>query len=94
LLPVKRPPSEPPSANAYARLLHWAVCMRAHGISGLPDPRPNPPPSGGSSAGNAYGALMGDGGYWVGIPLSVDAHSPAFMQLSTVCGESPNGKPG
>jgi hypothetical protein len=37
---------------------------------------------------------MGDGGYWVGIPISVNAHSPAFMRLSTRCGESPGGHRG
>jgi hypothetical protein len=90
LLPVKRAPSGPPSEHAYIRLLHWAGCMRAHGISGLPDPRPNPPPS----QSNLYGTLMGDDGYWVGIPISINAHSPAFTHLSTVCGESPNGHRG
>jgi hypothetical protein len=91
LLPVKRPPSGPPSARAYARLLHWAECMRAHGSSGLPDPRPDPPPSPGSGDATGYGTLMGDGGYWVGIPSSINAHSSAFMHLATVCGESPSG---
>jgi hypothetical protein len=94
LLPVKRPDSGPPSAQAHTRLLHWAECMRAHGISGLPDPRPDPPPSPGSPEANLYGTLMGDGGYWVGIPISTNAHSPAFMHLATVCGESPNGHHG
>ncbi len=94
LLPVKRPVSGPPSAHAYARLVHWAKCMRAHGISGLPDPKPDPPPSPDSPEANPYGTLMGDGGYWVGIPRSTDAHSPAFMHLSTVCGESPTGHHG
>jgi hypothetical protein len=90
LLPVKRPPSGPPSAQAYTRLLHWAKCMRAHGISSLPDPKPDPPPS----QSDLYGTLMGDGGYWVGIPISINAHSPAFIHLATVCGESPNGHKG
>jgi hypothetical protein len=94
LLPVKRPPSGPPSAHAFARLLHWAGCMRAHGISGLPDPKPDPPPSPGSPGTSRYGTLMGDGGYWVGIPISINAHSPAFMHLATACGESPNGHHG
>ena len=94
LLPVKRPPSGPPSPQAFSRLVHWASCMRAHGISGLSDPRPNPPPSPGSQDANLYGALMGDGGYWVGIPSSINAHSPAFTHLATVCGESPNGHHG
>jgi hypothetical protein len=92
LLPVKRPPSGPPSPRAYTRLLHWAGCMRAHGIASLPDPKPNPPPLPDSPEANRYGTLMGDGGYWVGIPNSVNAHSPAFMQLSTVCGESPSNR--
>jgi hypothetical protein len=91
LLPVKRPPSTPPSARAFARLLRWAQCMRAHGISGLPDPKPDPPPSPGSPGATRYGTLMGDGAYWVGIPSSIDAHSPGFMRLATACGEAPNG---
>jgi hypothetical protein len=91
LLPVKHVQSEPPSAQAYARLLHWAKCMREHGISGLLDPRPDPPPAPGTPGTNGIGTLMGDGGYWVGIPATVDAHSPAFVRLSTACGESPGG---
>jgi hypothetical protein len=35
---------------------------------------------------------MGDGGYWIGIPSNVDAHSPSFERLSTRCGESPTGR--
>lgn len=89
LMPVKHIPSQAPSAPAYARLLHWAKCVREHGISGLADPRPDPPPPRGSPATAGIGTLMGDGGYWVGIPTTVDAHSPAFMRLSTRCGESP-----
>jgi hypothetical protein len=91
LLPVKHVQSEPPSAQAHARLLHWAKCMREHGISGLPDPKPDPPPAPGSPGTAGIGTLMGDGGYWVGIPATVDAHSPAFVRLSTTCGESPGG---
>lgn len=94
LEPVKGGPSEPPSAAARTRLLHWASCMRVHGISGLSDPEPDPPPSPGSSDANRYGTLMGDGGYWVGIPLSVHAHAAAFMHLATVCGESPDAHHG
>jgi hypothetical protein len=91
LLPVKHVPSQPPSARAYARLLHWAQCMREHGISGLADPRPDPVPAPGSPGTAAIGTLMGDGGYWDGIPATVNAHSAAFGRLSTACGESPGG---
>jgi hypothetical protein len=94
LEPVKRAPSEPPSAAAFTRLVHWASCMRTHGVSGLSDPKRDPPPTPGSPDANRYGTLMGDGGYWVGIPFSVDAHSPAFMHLATVCGESPTAHHG
>ncbi len=89
LLPVKHVQSEPPSAQAYARLVHWAKCMREHGVSSLPDPKPDPPPAPGSPRTAGIGTLMGDGGYWVGIPATIDAHSPAFARLSTACGESP-----
>ncbi|HEY5431180.1 MAG TPA: hypothetical protein VIK04_18835 [Solirubrobacteraceae bacterium] len=94
LMPVKHVQSEPPSAQAYARLVHWAKCMREHGISSLPDPKPDPPPAPGSPGTAGIGTLMGDGGYWVGIPATVDAHSPAFVRLSTACGESPSGHHG
>ena len=90
LLPVKHVPFQEPTAAAYTRLLHWARCMRAHGISSLPDPKPNPPPGPNSAAARPFGTLMGDGGYWVGIPSNVNAHSPAFLRLSSRCGESPN----
>jgi hypothetical protein len=92
LLPVKHVQSEPPTPEAYARLLHWAKCMREHGIAGLPDPKPDPPPAPGSPGTAGIGTLMGDGGYWVGIPATVDAHSPAFVRLATACGESPGGR--
>jgi hypothetical protein len=94
LMPVKVAPSEPPTRQEYTRLMHWASCMRAHGISGLSDPKPLPPPSPGSPGSNLYGTVMGDGGYWVGIPISTNAHSPAFTRLATACGESPNGHHG
>jgi hypothetical protein len=91
LQPVKHVPSQPPTARAYARLLRWAKCVREHGISALPDPKPDPPPAPGSPGTAGIGTLMGDGGYWVGIPAAVDAHSSAFIRLSTTCGESPGG---
>ena len=91
LLPVKHVPTEAPTAAAYRRLLNWAQCMRRHGIAGMPDPKPDPPPGPTASGSQRFDTVMGDGGYWVGIPLSANAHSSAFMQLSTRCGESPTG---
>jgi hypothetical protein len=88
-MPIERPQSGPPSAQPYTRRLHWSSCMRARGIVSLPDPKPDPPPSPNSAP--KYGALTGDGGYGVGIPNSINAHSAAFMRLATACGESPKG---
>jgi hypothetical protein len=93
LLPTKRPPDQQPTAKAYAQLLRWAKCMRRHGIAGLPDPKPDPVPAPGSASATRFGTVMGNGGYWVGIPYDDDAHSPAFMRLSTSCGISPTGRP-
>jgi hypothetical protein len=81
LLPVKHPPSGPPSPQTHARLLRLSNCARAHGYSNMPDPKPNPPPSQSSQ----YGTLYGEGGYWIGIPKSIDAHSPAFIRVMRAC---------
>jgi hypothetical protein len=86
LLPVKSPPSGPPSARARARLIQLATCMRAHGIS-LPDPKPDPLPPPNSAP--QYGTLYGEGGYWIGIPNSINAHSPAFIQTLRACHGQP-----
>jgi hypothetical protein len=94
LLPVKRPPDVQPTAAAYRRLLHWVKCMRTHGIPNMPDPKPDPVPGPNSPGSNRFGTLMGDGGYWVGIPINVNAHSSAFAQLSARCGEPVNGHHG
>lgn len=93
LLPVKRPPDVKPTAAAYTRLLHWAECMRRHGVSGLSDPKPNPPPGPNAAGVSRFNTLMGDGAYWIGIPTDVNGHAAAFMQLSTRCGENPAGHP-
>lgn len=93
LLPAKHAPTEKPTAKAYAQLLAWAKCMRRNGTAGLPDPKPDPVPGPGSPAATRFGTVMGDGGYWVGIPYSDNAHSPAFIRLATRCGLSPTGRP-
>jgi hypothetical protein len=84
LLPVKRPPSGPPSPHAYARLIQLAKCMRTHGYAGLPDPRPAPPPSNAS-----FGTAFGLGDYYIGIPNYMKAHSPAFIHALEACHETP-----
>jgi hypothetical protein len=84
LLPVKRPALGPPSAQAHARLLRLAQCMRARGYSGLPDPRPAPPPPNAS-----FGTAFGLGAYYIAIPNYMKPHSPAFIRALESCHESP-----
>jgi hypothetical protein len=60
-----------------------AVCMRQHGVTGYPDPivTAKPPainPSDYSSA--AYG-----NGIFIGIPSSINVHSPAFEAAAKTC---------
>jgi hypothetical protein len=85
-LPVKTAPPAAPSTRTYARLLRLANCLRAHGYPTMPDPRPNPPPQGGSPEADRYRTLYGQGDYWIGIPRSIDAHGAAFVRTARACG--------
>ncbi|HEY2435846.1 MAG TPA: hypothetical protein VGH93_01600, partial [Solirubrobacteraceae bacterium] len=89
LLPGGGPSSGPASAQAHAQLLQISECMRRHGISSFPDPRPGSPPS---SLGG-YSAIIGHGGYLLAIPSSIDMRSPAFKQAATTCGFGPRRGP-
>jgi hypothetical protein len=53
--------------------------MRKHGISGFPDPTTSPPSNPGNSG------ILGHGGYYLAIPKSIDANSPAFEQAAAAC---------
>jgi hypothetical protein len=81
LLPVKTSPSAAPSAQTHAKLLRLSNCLRAHGYPSMPDPRPDPPPSHSSQ----FGTLYGEGDYWIGIPIAIDAHGPAFVRTARAC---------
>jgi hypothetical protein len=86
LLPVKSPPPAAPSARTYAKLIRLSNCLRAHGYSTMPDPKPNPPPSPGSPLADRYSALYGEGDYWIGIPMSINAHGTPFVRTARACG--------
>ena len=89
LLPVKAPRPAAPSARTFATLLRLSNCLRAHGYPSMPDPRPNPPPQGGSPGATRYSALFGEGDYWIGIPNAVDAHGAPFIHALHICHASP-----
>jgi hypothetical protein len=61
-------------------MLEVSACMRKHGISGFPDPTTSPPsnPAG-------YSGIIGNGGYYLAIPKSIDTNTPAFEQASAAC---------
>jgi hypothetical protein len=61
-------------------MLEVSVCMRKHGLSGFPDPTTSPPSSPAGSSG-----IIGNGGYYLAIPKSIDTSSPAFEQASAAC---------
>jgi hypothetical protein len=86
LLPVKSPPAAAPSAQTHARMVALSNCLRAHGYPSMPDPKPNPPPQGGSGR---YSALFGEGHYWIGIPQGIDAHGAAFIRALHTCHANP-----
>jgi hypothetical protein len=87
LLPGGGQPSAQASAQAKAHLLHISECMRAHGISGFPDPHSGSPPS--SPAG--YSAVFGTPGGYLAIPSSINVSSPAFKQAASACNFGPRG---
>jgi hypothetical protein len=80
LLPKGPPGPEPPSPQAQSRMREVSACMRRHGISGFPDPTTSPPsnPAG-------YSGTIGNGGYYLAIPKSIDTNSPAFEQAAATC---------
>jgi hypothetical protein len=52
----------------------------------MPDPRPNPPPQGGTSR---YDTLFGEGDYWIGIPKPINAHGAPFIRALHECHANP-----
>jgi hypothetical protein len=80
LLPGGGEPSHADQKRALARMLHVSQCMRAHGISGFPDPTRSPPPD---RAG--YSDIMSNGVAWLAISNSIDVRSPAFEQAAATC---------
>jgi hypothetical protein len=84
LLPGGGPPSGHASAQAKAEMLKTSECMRAHGISGFPDPTTSPPSNPGD-----FSVAMGRGGAFLAVPKTIDIQSPAFQQAAAACGFGP-----
>ncbi|MGH3431163.1 MAG: hypothetical protein ACRDQZ_26945 [Mycobacteriales bacterium] len=80
LLPGGGEPTHADQKRALARMLHISRCMRAHGISGFPDPTPSAP-----SDRAGYSSIMSNGGAWLAIPDSIDLGTPAFNHAAAAC---------
>jgi hypothetical protein len=63
-----------------AIMLHLSQCMRAHGVSGFPDPVSSLPPS---PAGLSL--VFGVRGAVIAIPNTIDPQSPTFKQDAKAC---------
>jgi hypothetical protein len=80
LLPGSSPGSAKPSAATRAQMLAIADCMRAHAVTGFPDPTTSPP----SNPAGYSGVLTRNGVSFV-IPSTIDIQSPAVQQAASAC---------
>jgi hypothetical protein len=79
LLPGGGPSSGAPSPQTMAHFLTVAECMRAHGISGFPDPTTKLP------SGSAGSGVMDINGVVLAFPSSINPQSPAFQTAAAAC---------
>jgi hypothetical protein len=72
----------PPEASAQdkARMLRLATCMRAHGVTGFPDPISSPPAS---PAG--FSILFGRPGAFIAVPSTINPQAPTFEHAAAAC---------
>ncbi len=83
LMPGGGPNNQRASAAQIRQADATAACMRAHGVSGFPDPiistgTPNLNPAN-------YSSLEAGGGMIIAIPKSIDEQSPAFQKAAKAC---------
>jgi len=75
------PPATPPADRAAA--LAFARCMRAHGLSGFPDPAMTPP----TGSASVFSVFVVHGMVFA-FATQIDPKSPAFRQAAHACGVS------
>lgn len=79
----------PASPQTMTKLVRIAGCMRAHGISGFPDPEatmPSRPPAGIRVITDYDGAILL-------FPTTLNMEAPAYRKALTACGAPPLGLP-
>jgi hypothetical protein len=83
-LPAGPGSGPPPSAQALARWLTVAQCMRAHDVSTFPDPRTTAPSDPAVALGGA-GVISDIEGVIFVFPQTIDMRSPAFTRAAAAC---------
>jgi hypothetical protein len=89
LLPGGGPGKGHASAQVKAEMVATSRCMRAHGVSGFPDPTVSPPANPG-----AYSLAMGRDGVFLAVPRTIDVNSPVFQRAASACRFGAPGGPG
>ena len=83
LLPGGGPP-QGVSEQQKEQMVRTSKCMRAHGVTGFPDPSTTPPANPRDySIVNGIGGLRG--GLFLLVPKTIDVNSPAFKQAAQSC---------
>jgi len=80
LAPGRTPVTGERAAEVRAEMLAMSKCMRAHGVSGFPDPTLSPPAD---PAADSF--AMGHYGVFLAVPLAININSPAFEHAASVC---------
>jgi hypothetical protein len=81
LLPGGGPANHKPSERDKEAMLRISQCMRAHGVTGFPDPTLTPPSSPGG-----YSEVIDRNGVAIAVPKTIDTQSPAYQRAATACG--------
>jgi hypothetical protein len=80
LLPGGGPRNQTATKQAIAAAVKTSECMRAHGVSGFPDPTETMPASP-----QGYSEIEDRGGVVMAIPTTIDVMSPTFEKAAQVC---------
>jgi hypothetical protein len=81
LMPGGGPGAHPASEQQKQQLLAEAECMRAHGVTGFPDPTTKPP-----TTQQGYSIIEGLGSnLFLLVPSTINPNSPVFKHASDAC---------
>jgi hypothetical protein len=72
------------SAQALAQMLKFSECMRAHGVTGFPDPTSTRPASF-----SGYSMVVRRGGAYLAVPNTISHASPVYKQAAAACNFGP-----